>query len=55
VQEVVELDLGQVAGTTMVRKGMELDLARLQDYLATVLGMIRGGIGFLNYFLLSCS
>jgi hypothetical protein len=34
----VELDLGHVTGTTPVRKGMELDRARLQAYIAKVLG-----------------
>jgi hypothetical protein len=38
VEDLVELDLGHVTGTTPVRKGMELDRARLQAYLATVLG-----------------
>ena len=38
VQAIVELDLGHVAGTTMVRRGMELDLTRLRSYLSTVLG-----------------
>ncbi len=34
----MELDLGHVTGTTPVRMGMELDRARIQAYLATVLG-----------------
>ncbi len=38
LEDLVELDLGHVTGTTPVRKGMELDRARLQAYLATVLG-----------------
>jgi hypothetical protein len=38
LEDLVELDLGHVTGTTPVRKGMELDRARLQAYLAKVLG-----------------
>jgi hypothetical protein len=35
---VVELDLGHVAGTTRVRRGMDLNINRLKEYLSKVIG-----------------
>ena len=44
LQKILDIDLGQVPGTSKIRKGMQLDEASLQKYLVKDLGVADGKI-----------